>query len=109
MFFAVVTRMLAPKNEQDNWTARKAVDVYKNRLKLVTAQLARSPYMAGETFTAADISITYALQFAQRTVGFVLGEAERAYIARTTSRAAYNRAMDTCQATKAWAASLNIQ
>jgi glutathione S-transferase len=108
MFFAVVTRMLAPKTEQDNWTTRKAVDVYKNRLKLVTAQLARSPYMAGETFTAADISITYALQFAQRTVGFVLGEAEKAYIARTTGRAAYGRAMDTSQATKAWAAATPI-
>jgi glutathione S-transferase len=73
---------------------------------LVTRQLAHTPYMAGETFTAADISVTYAPQFAQRAGGFVLGEAEQAYVARSTGRAAYKRAMNTCQATKAWAEGL---
>lgn len=106
MFFVVVSRMLAPEAERDNWGARKAWDVFKGRLGLVTRQLARAPYMAGEAFTAADISITYALEFAHRTVGYPLGEAEWAYIDRTTARDAYKRAMDTCQATKAWAASI---
>ena len=67
-------------------------------------QLARSPYLAGDAFTAADISVTYALEFAQRTGNAVLTEAERAYVARTSGRDAYARAMDACQATKAWAA-----
>lgn len=106
MFFVVVSRMLAPEAERDNWGARKAWQVFEGRLGLVTRQLARSPYMAGETFTAADISITYALQFAHRTVGFPLGEAEWAYIDRTTARDAYKRAMETCQATKAWVETL---
>jgi hypothetical protein len=35
---------------------------------------------------------------------FALGEAERAYVTRTSEREAYKRAMETCQATKAWAA-----
>jgi hypothetical protein len=48
--------------------------------------------------------VTYALEFAQRTGCFTLGEVERAYVARTSERDAYKRAMDTCQATKAWAA-----
>lgn len=30
-------------------------------------------------------------------------EAERAYVARTTARSAYGRAMEACQATQAWA------
>lgn len=64
--------------------------------------------MAGEHFTAADISVTYALEFAQRAGGVELGAAERAYIARTTGRDAYWRAMNVCEATKAWAASLTL-
>jgi len=104
MYFVVVSRNLAPEAERRNWGAGKALEVFESRLGLVTRQLARSPYLAGEAFTAADISVTYALEFAQRTGCFTLGEAEKAYVARTTGRDAYRRAMDTCQATKAWAA-----
>jgi glutathione S-transferase len=68
---------------------------------LVTRQLARSPYVAGERFTAADISVTYALLLAQRGGGVDLGAAERAYMARNGEREAYQRAMETCQAVKA--------
>jgi glutathione S-transferase len=49
----------------------------------VTRQLARSPYLAGETFTAADISVTHTLELAQRNGGVTLGEAERAYVTRS--------------------------
>jgi glutathione S-transferase len=103
MYFVVVSRNLAPEAERRNWGARKALEVFESRLGLVTQQLARSPYLAGDAFTAADISVTYALEFAQRTGCYALGEVERAYVARTTARDAYRRAMDTCQATKAWA------
>ena len=48
--------------------------------------------------------MTYALEFAQRTGCFALGDAEQAYVARTSGREAYKRAMETCQDTKAWAA-----
>ena len=106
MFIVVVSRMLAPEPDKDNWGARKAMEIFKSRLALVTRQLARTPYMAGETFTAADIAVTYALEFASRTVDFPLGEPELAYIARTTARDAYTRAMDACPDTKAWAASV---
>ena len=104
MYFVVVNRHFAPEAERQNWGAGKALEVFESRLGLVTRQLARSPYLAGDRFTAADISVTYALQFAQRTRCFVLGETERAYVARTSGREAYKRAMETCQATKAWAA-----
>lgn len=104
MYFVVVSRNLAPEAERRNWGARKALEVFESRLGLVTRQLARSPYLAGDAFTAADISVTYALEFAQRTGCHPLGEVEQAYVARTTARDAYRRAMDTCRATKAWAA-----
>jgi glutathione S-transferase len=52
----------------------------------------------------ADILVTHALEFAQRAGAFALGEAERAYVARTSARDAYRRAMQTCHATRAGAA-----
>jgi len=104
VYFVVVSRNLAPEAERQNWGARKALEVFKSRLGLVTRQLARSPYLAGDAFTAADIVVTYALEFAQRTGAFALGEPERAYVARTSGREAYKRAMETCHATRAWAA-----
>jgi glutathione S-transferase len=104
IYFVVVSRNLAPEAERQNWGANKALEVFESRLGLVTRQLARSPYLAGDTFTAADISVTYALELAQRTGAATLGEAERAYIARTSGREAYKRAMETCHATREWAA-----
>ena len=104
IYFVVGARHFAPEAERHNWSAGQALEVFESRLGLVTRQLARSPYLAGEAFTAADISVTYALQLAQRAGGVTPGEVERAYIARTSGREAYKRAMETCQATKAWAA-----
>lgn len=104
IFFVVGARMMAPEAERENFTARQALGVFESRLRLVTRQLASAPYMAGEAFTAADISVTYALQLAQRAGGVTLAEPERAYVARTTARPAYARAMQTCHATREWAA-----
>ena len=101
----VVSNFIAPEAERDNWGARKARSVFESRLGLVTRQLARAPYMAGEAFTAADISVTYALEFAQRH-GYALGEVERSYVARTTAREGYQRAMAACHATRGWVESL---
>jgi glutathione S-transferase len=102
MYFVNLSRRLAPHGEGSNWTAHKALAVFRSRLALVQRQLARAPYMAGERFTAADIAMTYTLQFAQRT-GEAVGAAEQAYVARTTDRDGYRRAMAACPATRAWA------
>jgi glutathione S-transferase len=106
MFFVVVSKMLAPEDEKDNWGARKAMQTFESRRTIVARRLAETSYMAGDAFTAADISITYALQFARRAGGVPLTEAEEAYVARTTDRDGYRRAMDTCEATKEWAEAL---
>jgi glutathione S-transferase len=99
-YFVNLSRNLAPEADRMDWTARAALEIFKNRLGLVTRQLARSQYLTGDVFTAADISVTYALEFAQRTGAFVFSESERAYVARTSAREAYQRALNTCQATK---------
>ena len=102
IFFVVGARNFAPESERGNWSAGQAQSVFDSRLGLVTRRLAQAPYMAGERFTAADISVTYALQLATRAGGVTLGEAERAYVARMVGRDAYQRAMEACQDTKAW-------
>ena len=104
MYFVSGARNLAPEAERDNWSARQALEVFESRLGLVSRQLARFPYLAGERFTAADISVTYALEMAQRNARYPLGEAERAYVARTTARDGYRRTMEACHATREWAA-----
>ena len=108
IYFVVVSRKLAPEAERQNSGAGKALGVYESRLGLVTRQLARSPYLAGDRFTAVDISVTYALEFAQRSGAAALGKEEQAYVARTSEREAYKRAMEACQATKAWAAEASV-
>jgi len=105
IYFVVGARNFAPEAERQNWSAGQALRVFESRLTLVTRQLARSPYLAGDTFTAADISVNYALEMARRHGGVALGEAEQAYMARISGREAYKRAMEKCQATqRAWAA-----
>jgi glutathione S-transferase len=100
IYFVVGARHFAPEPERGNWSARQALEVFESRLGLVRRQLARAPYMAGAAFTAADISVAYALRLARGPGGYALGEAELAYLARTGERDAYKRALETCKASQ---------
>ena len=93
----IVSRFLAPEAERQNWGASWAQDAAQRRLRLVRAQLASSPYLAGEAFTAADISVTYALELGRRHAVIALDDAEQAYLARTTGRDAYRNALERSQ------------
>jgi len=104
IYFVVGARLFAPESERGNWSAGQALSVFESRLTLVTRQLARTPYLAGEAFTAADISVTYALELAQTCGGVTFGEVERSYMARVSTREGYKRAMETCRSRKAWLA-----
>lgn len=97
-----VSRHLAPESERDNFLTRWALQTFNSRLGLVRRQLERTAYLAGEKFSAADISVTYALEMASRHTTLQCGPLERDYVARTTSRPAYQRAMATCHATRQW-------
>ena len=94
MMVPLVSDFIAPEAERDNWGARWARECVERRLLLVRRRLAVAPYMAGDDFTAADISMTYALNLGANYAGFFLGDAEMAYLARTTGRDAYKRAFD---------------
>ena len=93
MMPVVVSRFLTPASERENWGATWCLAALQKRLQLVRRRLARSPYLAGEAFTAADISVTYALYLGLKHCGVTLNDAEQAYLARTTGRDAYKRAM----------------
>ncbi|RAK57760.1 glutathione S-transferase family protein [Phenylobacterium deserti] len=88
----LVSGFIAPEAERDNWGARWARECVGRRQLLVRRQLQAAPYMAGETFTAADISVSYALRLGANHAGFALSGAEQDYLARTTARDAYKRA-----------------
>lgn len=90
----LVSGFIAPEAERDNWGARWARECVERRRRLVRRQLAGAPYMVGDRFTAADISVTYALTLGANHAGFALDEAEQAYLARTMARDAYRRAFD---------------
>jgi glutathione S-transferase len=102
IYFVSGARHLAPEGERDNWSARQAMDVFTTRLTLVTRRLERAPYMAGDGFTAADISVGYALEMARKNAGVVLGDIEQAYMARLRRRDGYQRALAVCHATRTW-------
>lgn len=103
MYLTRLSRVLAPENERNDWSARNAIEIFKSRLVLVTRQLARSPYLAGDTFTAADISVGYTLIWVKRCKLFDFGKIELAYIERLIARDGYQRAMAACHDTRSWA------
>jgi glutathione S-transferase/3-isopropylmalate dehydratase len=102
IYFVSGARNIAPEAERNNWSARQAMSVFTSRLTLVTRQLERALYMAGDMFTAADISVGYALEMARKNAGVEFGAVEQAYMGRLRERGGYQRALDVCQATRAW-------
>ena len=99
-----VGRELAPEAERNARVTSWAFETFASRLKLVIRRLADHRYLAGDRFTAADISVSYALLLGLRTGNYVPESTERDYLARVTARPAYARAMESCRATKDWAA-----
>ena len=90
----VGTRFLAPDDQKDNFTASLCRTLFSRRVKALTGRLSESSHLAGEAFTAADISVVYALN-----MGASLGLAEdypapiADYWARVKTRPAYQAAI----------------
>jgi glutathione S-transferase len=89
----VGSKFMAPDAEKDNFGSRMAERMFESRLALVKAQLGRAPLMAGERFSAADISVIYALGMAER-LGLAghFGPEVADYRGRMAERPAYQRA-----------------
>ena len=98
LMIPLVSRQFGPEAERDNWGAGLALEMAQRRQKLVRRKLAHATHIAGERFTAADISVTYALQLGGNYAGLVLDDTELAYLERTSGRPAYQRALEKSQA-----------
>ena len=87
------SRFFAPEDQKQNWGATFAVDMVAQRANAVADVLKRSEYVAANRFTAADISLGYALGLAE-PFGFAdrLDPALTDYVARLKQRPAYQRA-----------------
>lgn len=99
-----VGRSLAPDEERHARVTAWAAETFASRMTLVRRQLDQHPFVAGDRFTAADISVSYALLLGLRTGHYAPDAVDRAYLRRMTARPAYDRAMNRCHATRAWAA-----
>jgi glutathione S-transferase len=86
-------RFFGEPQDLESFAVKVISDGFLNRLQLVTRQLEKGPYMAGSSFTAADISIAYTvglglfLEFGDRMPASV-----HDYYKRCTERPAFQRA-----------------
>jgi glutathione S-transferase len=86
-------RFIGQPEDLDVLAVRVIIEGYMRRLKLVTRQLKRFPYMAGDAFTAADITVASAIGMGIfLDLGDKIPATAKDYHARVTARPAYERA-----------------
>lgn len=95
---ALATRFFAPDDQKQNWGAQFALENFLRKAAALAAPLGKTPYVAGDRFTAADIACGYAAGFG-RFLGIEerLDPAVRDYYQRMTERPAFQRAMRHAQ------------
>ncbi len=95
---ALAARFFAPDDQKQNWGSQFAIDLFVRKSVALAGPLRDHPYVAGEHFTAADISCGYAAGFG-RFLGIEerLDPAVRDYYQRLTERSAFQRAMRHAQ------------
>ncbi len=88
-------RLAAPEAEKQNWSVRNSTGRFDAGLAFVADKLGAGPYIAGERFTLADISVGFVLSIARRIpeLGIVLPEGLTDYRDRLEARPAYQRAI----------------
>jgi glutathione S-transferase len=89
----VATKFICPEDQRDNWTAGYLKQTLERRMKYVEAQLGDGPYMIGDRFTAADISVGYSLSMMKFAADLELSPALAAYADRLKQRPAFQRAI----------------
>jgi glutathione S-transferase len=88
----IATRFFAPDDQKQNWGARFAIDNFVRKSSALLVPLRRGSYVAGEAFTAADISCGFAVGLAG-FLGFEdrLDPLLREYLERLSQRPAFQR------------------
>jgi glutathione S-transferase len=91
----VATKFMAPEDKRDNWTASYLKGAFAKRLEFIETDLGESTYIAGDRFTAADISVGYSIGMAGFAGDIELSPTLKSYHERLKSRPAYQRAVAT--------------
>jgi glutathione S-transferase len=87
------SQLFAPEGEKDNWSARGAAERIETSVNFVADRLKSDPYLAGQAFTVADISVSYVLGLWTAFLGGNLPPALQQYQARIAERPAFQKAM----------------
>ena len=88
------TMFMGPEEEKNNWTVGMVKEGFLRRARLVANRLDGHEFLAADRFTAADISVAYALGIAIGLLGLgdQLGPRVVDYYNRMTARPGYLRA-----------------
>jgi glutathione S-transferase len=89
----VATKFFAPEDKRVNWTSEYLKATFAKRLDFVDDQLGASPFIMGNRFTAADISVGYTIGMAKIAADIEPSSKLRAYHERLKARPAYQRAV----------------
>jgi glutathione S-transferase len=92
--FKAANLFMGPEAERSNWTVGMIKEGFIRRSRLVANQLVKHEFLAADRFTAADISVAYALGIGLGLLemGDQLDPAVVDYYNRMTARPAYQRA-----------------
>jgi glutathione S-transferase len=86
----VQTTFRAPEGQRENWTTAYIRDGLRARLGVISDRLKGRDYLAGDRFTAADISVSFALScYTYYSLADQIEPHVQAYLDRVFARPAY--------------------
>jgi glutathione S-transferase len=88
----MMAKFAAPEPDKDNWLVRTLAPRVAQGIDLVAQALGSNPYLAGGTFTLADISVSTALDMWKGALGKPVPDKLAAWRERLAARPAYQRA-----------------
>jgi glutathione S-transferase len=91
----LAAHFVAPESEKTNWTVRASEVRCQEMLAYVADMLGEGPFLAGGSFTLADISVVVSLGMWQRALGRPLSARLLSYKALAEERPAFIRALST--------------
>jgi glutathione S-transferase len=88
----LIDHFVVPENDQHGPLTQVIQGRIEQQVSYVDVVLGGGPFLAGENFTIADISVSYALGLWRGLLKKAVSERLSTYLERTTSRPAYERA-----------------
>lgn len=88
----MMAKFAAPKADKQNWSVGTQEQRSEQALKFLEGILGDESYVAGKTFTIADMCVTTSLGLWQGALGKPISDKLTAYRARLAERPAYQRA-----------------